>query len=409
MTSSPSGTGTGLENPQPEESAQIDSITDMTRQLLTRRYSGAPRFLRGVHPKDHGCVEAIFTVCESLAPEYQVGVFRKPGERFRAAIRFSNASALVTPDSPQEVSPPMGDPVVGPDGKPVLGHGSRGMAIKLYGVSGNRLLPDDGERTQDFLLINQPVFAFANVEDYQALNKAMVDHPKELPFGFFSRLMSSDVAVKTRAAISRGIIGRIKGLAGPPFQPPPMSPLDNTYFSAAPFGFGEGRVVKFAARPVNPASGDLGDAVNEPDYLRSAMRKRMAEAGGKDICFDFQIQVRTPDQLDIDRDIENMCTEWTDPFVTVARITIPPQDIASPERQEFCETLFYTPWHGLEDHRPLGGINRMRLKVYQASSELRGCPISPDLPSDRRRRGPPRGEPGTGGPPPRGGRGRQAV
>ena len=43
--------------------------------------------------------------------------------------------------------------------------GSRGMAVKLYDVEGARLVPEDLERTQDFLMINQPVFSFANVED----------------------------------------------------------------------------------------------------------------------------------------------------------------------------------------------------------------------------------------------------
>ena len=36
-------------------------------------------------------------------------------------------------------------------------------------------VPDDGERTQDFLMINQPVFAFANVEDYEALSQIIFD------------------------------------------------------------------------------------------------------------------------------------------------------------------------------------------------------------------------------------------
>jgi len=60
----------------------------------------------------------------------------------------------------------------------------------------------------------------------------------------------------------------------------------------------------------------------------------------------------------------------------VARITIPPQDISWPKRQELCETLFYTPWHWLIEHRPLGGINRVRRKVYDVSADRRGCPVA---------------------------------
>lgn len=364
------GPNADLENISAEEAGQIDESAMLMRNLVERRYTGKQRFLRGVHPKDHGCVEAMFTVAEDLPEEFRVGVFRKPGDTFRAAIRFSNAAPLVADDAPQEMTP----------AGMMRTQGSRGMAIKLYNVQGPRLVPDDRERTQDFLMINQPVFAFANVEDYLELNRIIRDDDNAAPL-FFARPNLSPDAQK-RTLTSRGIIARIKGFLQPAFQAPPLSPLDNIYFSAAPFSLGEGRVMKFACKPVNPMSGDLGDAINDPDYLRNAMRRRMAEADGKDICFDFQIQVRDAKSLAgrIDTDIEDACVEWKDPFVTVARITIPPQDISSPERQEFCETLFYTPWHGLVDHRPLGGINRVRLSVYNVSAERRGCPFSPDLP-----------------------------
>jgi hypothetical protein len=377
MTSGRGGPG-GLESIPAEEAALIGETTASMEKLLGRRYAGKPRFLRGVHPKDHGCVEARFTVSEDFPPDYQVGVFRKPGETFPAAIRFSNAAPLVLPDCLPEA---------GPGGTQVRTHGSRGMAVKLYDVFGSRLVPGDHERTQDFLMINQPFFAFANAEDYSALNRIIVED-MEKPDRFFQRMGSPDPKVAMRAKRTLGIVQSIKtGSSAAPFQAPPLSPFDNSYFGAAPFAFGEGRAMRFSAKPVNPMTGDLGAAVNDPNYLRNAMRKRMAEAGDKDICFDFQIQVRASDQLKIEEDIEDACRAWDDPFVTVARIAIPPQDVASPERQEFCETLFYTPWHGLDEHRPLGGINRLRRDVYEKSAEMRGCPASPELPRPSRRDG----------------------
>ena len=362
-----------IENVPPGEPQQIDHVADLTVQQLERRYGAAPRFLRGVHPKDHGCVEASFTVLKDLPKPFRVGLFR-PGARFRSVVRFSNAAPLVTPDSLE----------LGPDGKPAVAHGSRGMAIKLYGISGNRLVNRDGESTQDFLMINQPVFAFANVEDYAALSEIITPDERLAP-RFFERMKSPDEAVRTRAAKTLGIVQLIKSLTCPPsFQPPPLSPLDNRYFSAAPFMFGKDRVMKFAATPVAPVVGELGDIAKSPNYLRDALRQRMAKAEGKDICFDFQVQVRRIDSLAgrIDSDIEDVCTLWDEaefPFVTVARIAIPPQDVSAPERQELCESLFYTPWHGLMDFRPIGGINRLRRQVYETSAKRRGCPVSPEL------------------------------
>ena len=76
----------------------------------------------------------------------------------------------------------------------------------------------------------------------------------------------------------------------------------------------------------------------------------------------------------VDNDIENACAEWDEskhPFVSVATITIPPQDFDSAQQRTMCESLRYSPWHGIAEHRPLGGINRLRRGVYEASANFR--------------------------------------
>ena len=39
--------------------------------------------------------------------------------------------------------------------------------------------------------------------------------------------------------------------------------------------------------------------------------------------------------------------------------------------RERPENLSFTPWHSLPEHRPIGGINRVRKAVYLAVSTLR--------------------------------------
>jgi hypothetical protein len=63
--------------------------------------------------------------------------------------------------------------------------------------------------------------------------------------------------------------------------------------------------------------------------------------------------------------------------VTVARITIPPQDFDTDARRQACENLVFTPWHSVTEHQPIGGINRLKLKVYEASAALRHFPKEP--------------------------------
>jgi hypothetical protein len=133
-----------------EEAAQIDTIVKLTLDQLKQRYPGVNSVRRGVHVKDHGCVTARFKVLDDLPEHLRVGVLAKPGHEYEAFVRFSNAAVAVSPDSE-----------VGTDG--AAKHGSRGMAVKLLGVTGTPLVPTFGPQTQDFLMINQPVFAFSNV------------------------------------------------------------------------------------------------------------------------------------------------------------------------------------------------------------------------------------------------------
>ena len=70
-------------------------------------------------------------------------------------------------------------------------------------------------------------------------------------------------------------------------------------------------------------------------------------------------------------------------MIDAGMITIPPQDFETDERRALCESLTFSPWHGLAEHRPLGGINRLRRPVYDASGRHRlgakwmgGCPMS---------------------------------
>jgi hypothetical protein len=103
-------------------------------------------------------------------------------------------------------------------------------------------------------------------------------------------------------------------------------------------------------------------------YLRAAMRKQLATEGA---CFDFMVQLQTDAEL---LPVEDATVEWDEtvsPFRKVARIDIPPQSFESPARMEFCENLAFNPWRSLPEHRPLGGLNRVRKDLYQAMAEFR--------------------------------------
>jgi catalase len=210
----------GLELVPPGEAALMDQVVRTTVARMKKRDTGDAPVLRGVHPKDHGCVTATFRVADGLPAELRVGVFATPGREYPAWVRFSNAA-----------------PLVGADTSPTTGHGSRGMAIKLMKVEGTRLLERDEPLTQDFLMVNQPMFAFANVEDYAAFNEFTLKNPDIN--AFIKSRVKLDAAGKpdmtdpaTRRILrSAGIVRQIASLSvndkPPAFQPPPASPADN--------------------------------------------------------------------------------------------------------------------------------------------------------------------------------------
>jgi hypothetical protein len=72
--------------------------------------------------------------------------------------------------------------------------------------------------------------------------------------------------------------------------------------------------------------------------------------------------------------IEDTSIEWDEaisPFETVADIRLPAQDFDSPEQNIDCDNLSFNPWHALPEHRPIGGINRLRKAVYESISSYR--------------------------------------
>ena len=143
-----------LERIPAKEAERIGDVVEPDAEAAGATIHGQEKPVRrGVHPKDHGCVTAKFRVLESLPQELQVGLFSRPGHEFDALIRFSNADA----------NPEKAELWVAASEARVAVHGSRGMAVKLRGVTRKsavttNLMTTHGRLMQDFLMINQPVF-----------------------------------------------------------------------------------------------------------------------------------------------------------------------------------------------------------------------------------------------------------
>ena len=73
--------------------------------------------------------------------------------------------------------------------------------------------------------------------------------------------------------------------------------------------------------------------------------------------------------------LEDAMVEWPEadsPYHPVATIHYPRQTAHSEALQRFGDDqLAFNSWRGIDEHRPLGGINRLKLRVYEQSSIFR--------------------------------------
>ena len=316
----------GEERVLPGEAEVIEHLVAETMHRMRIQYPPGAEMKRDAHPKTHGLVKARFEVLDGLPSEYRHGLFAKPGS-YDALVRFSASGTEVVSDTVKQ---------------------AHGMAIKVLGVPGAKVLEDERDATtQDFVMINYPTFLSRTVADYEAFHSARV-----------GGLAQTEVFLKMNPPVLKAI----EGLNGSPF----WNPLQSRYWSQTPYRLGNG-AMKFSARPAvapaRPANVEKG-----PDFLRQAMVRQVA---AEEVVFDFLVQL----QVDpVKTPVEDALVEWKEsdaPFVRVATLRIPRQDLSSGEDRKVAENLSVTPWHALEEQRPLGGINRARKVAYEEISKYR--------------------------------------
>jgi len=311
---------------QPDEDVHVQKLIELLKGKMQKDYASG-KMLRDAHPKQHGCIKAEFSVEPQLPNELRVGVF-KVARSYPAWIRFSNASGDVQADTEKDV---------------------RGMAIKLMGVSGEKLLEDEKDaQTQDFILISNPVLPVGTAADFHKLVDASINgHMIRFFFNPFDAHLR-ELILFAKAAKQH------------------TNPLDIRYWSTTPYLFGT-RAVKYSVRPTSTNISKMPKNPS-PDYLREIMQQQLVIEGAS---FDFMVQFQM-DQTKMP--IEDASIVWDEtlaPFHKIATITIPPQKFDTEAQMDFGENLSFTPWHSLPDHRPLGNINRVRKEVYRNLSKFR--------------------------------------
>jgi hypothetical protein len=333
------------EVPEDDETVTTFDLKDTMHGISVKTFQDSGHAIRSVHAKTHGLLVGELTVSEGLAPAYAQGLFAQAG-RYPVAIRLSTTPGDILSD---DVSTP------------------RGMSIKVVGVPGARVDGSEDATTQDFVLVNGPVFNAPTAKKFLGSAKLLASTTDKVPN--LKRAFSA-VARTVESAIEAvgGESATLKSLGGHP----ETHPLGETFYSQAPILFGP-YMAKVSVAPVTPALTALKDAPvdlkDKPDGLRDAVVDFFATQGGE---WDVRIQLCT----DLEKmPIEDASVEWPEdlsPYVTVARLRVAAQPAWSEDRaRKIDEGMQFNPWHALAAHRPLGSIMRVRKDVYAMSKRFR--------------------------------------
>jgi hypothetical protein len=286
---------------------------------------------RALHRKQLTAASGTLEVLSGL-PEFAAqGLFAKP-ESYEVLVRLSNGGMDKAKDAMPDI---------------------RGFALRVLGVHGDSALGIGPAVSQDFTLINAEQFAFARSDEFVAFAAAASNGNGALLKFLFKRY---------------GIFGGpalllkfIKTL-GKPYG----GFASETHYSAVPMACGpyavRVRLVPAAGNgPANPqAKANWG-----ADFSARLVRNPLQ--------WDLQLQPFVSEKL---TPIEDASVNWTTPYTTVARLTLPVQDTDSATGKAIlakAETGVIDPWQALAAHRPLGDVQRARKVVYFASQKGRGA------------------------------------
>lgn len=334
-----------IEQPEQDEAETTRGLIETMRSINERTLADGGHAIRSVHAKTHGILVGELEV-EALPEFLAQGLFSKAG-RYPVVMRFSTIPGDILDDS---VSTP------------------RGLAIKIVGVQGDRLQGSESDVTQDLVLVNGPAFGAPNAKKFLSTLKLLAK--------------TTDRAEGLKKVVSgtmRGVQSVIEATTGAPNATvatlggqPETHILGETFYSQAPVRFGN-YIAKLAVAPVSAELTALTQAPlnanGAPDRLQEAVVDFFRRNGGT-----WEVRAQLCTDLD-DMPVENAATVWPEdksPYRPLARITVKPQTAWSASRSAAVDDgMSFSPWHGLDAHRPLGSIMRVRKMAYEMGRRFR--------------------------------------
>lgn len=322
----------GVEPSVPNESEQIHELHGLVNSIQQKNFAAHRHGFRGTHVKTQGIVKGELTVLPDLPEHLAQGLFSHSEARHDVAIRFANEPSFLKDDRAP---------------------GPRGCGMKVFDVDGEFMDPaGEQSRSHDFTFNNAPLIELRDLPTCLEIVQLREKH--------FDDGHGLEAALKQRDD---------SDLQFAPQGLPNQHFLSYTMYSQSAFRYGD-YIAKYALFPTGKMQRELAlcqitddaDPSQHSIWLREYHRHHDAE-------FDFRVQLLR--DLD-EQSVEDCSKPWDEekfPFETVARVVVPKgQDAFEAKRRVFWEDhMKLNPWHGLEAHRPLGSINRLRKSLYRRS------------------------------------------
>lgn len=349
-----------VERIEPDFERTLERVLDDMKQHMrgSLKTEGIGRVVRNAHAKGYGLARGEFEILSGLPDAYAQGIYAKPG-RHEAMVRFSNGTSHVGSDR-------FLGPIVG-------------MGLKIFGIEGKTLLEDEPDsHTFDYGLINHPVFFVNTLAHYVFIQALFAD--AGLPPA------SSLTPEEKQAALHRVLYNFVTGKGTLPpeqwaweelgaflhlSQTKPVNLLLSTYWTMGAVRHGD-YVAKVRVAPVQFFADRVEQRVLDLTSAEQVFRPALvAELRERPYEFDVQVQLCADlDQMPVEKTTV-LWPESLSPYVTVAKLRLPQQDIGGEDNFEKMDKTSMAAWRVTDEHRPLGSIMRSRKEAYRQSSILR--------------------------------------
>ena len=337
-----------------EDERNIKTITDDIKSYIGRsdKASNVDYHTRDAHAKGYCALKAKFEILENIPKEYAQGLYATSGIH-DAVIRFSNGASRVSPDRKLGLA--------------------QGLAIKVFDVPGKKLAPGEEESTTfDFNLINHPVFFCNRIEDYAYISKLFLELPEyaekgargkaKLAFNWLTNY-GSRLPTKESFKTFKAVLGFT--------TIEPKNTLLYDFHSQGVVRHGD-YMAKIRVKPTVLSAKKVNRREVDINAREEAIRPLIIEEM-REHDYQFDVQIQLCHNLK-KQPIEEITTQWKEsdaPFVTVATLTIPCQNVPDDGYFDIMENLSFTPFRCLEENRPIGNLQQSRLKAYQIASQTR--------------------------------------